>query len=193
MLMTNPLLADLWGKSRAALSAQLVHRPADAVFLEGSIAEGFGNGRSDVDFVAVFESGLEPPTMPYILFIDGSRIEVRLFTSAGCDGSCAGPKHRGIRSRAVARLPWNLLRALSALHGSLANRGPRSTRELQAELGEEALGAGRRTVVRGFRVPGGTLRRRHAGVGEGDYARAWIRTAAFTPRRAMSRVSANAT
>src|SRR5262245_21340476 len=110
MLMTNPLLADLWGKACAALAAQLAQRPADAVFLEGSIAEGFGNERSDVDFVAVFESGLEAPTMPYIVFIDGRRIEVRLLTARRLRRELAQVRNAAASGRkAVARLPWNLL------------------------------------------------------------------------------------
>jgi predicted nucleotidyltransferase len=82
MLMTDSMLADLWQKSRAALSAQFEQRAPSAVFLEGSIAEGFGNERSDVDFVAIVDNGLEPATMPYILFLDGRRIEVRMLSPA---------------------------------------------------------------------------------------------------------------
>jgi hypothetical protein len=46
--------------------------------LEGSIAEGFGNETSDVDFLLVEPGDHYHPTMPSILFIDGARVEVRL-------------------------------------------------------------------------------------------------------------------
>ncbi len=180
MLMTNPLLADLWGKSRAALSAQLAERPADAVFLEGSIAEGFGNGRSDVDFVAVFESGLEPPTMPYILFIDGRRIEVRLLTSRRLRRELAQVRNAAASGRAaVARLPWNLLERCQRFMGALPIHAPALLRALQAELGDEALGTAVALWFEDFACQAGRYAVAMLALGEGDYARAWIRTAVF--------------
>jgi hypothetical protein len=53
---------------------------ACAVALEGSIAEGFGNEASDVDFV-VIDEGEARPRMPTLLFIDGLRVEVRIRTA----------------------------------------------------------------------------------------------------------------
>jgi predicted nucleotidyltransferase len=50
-----------------------------AVMLEGSIAEGFGNESSDIDFLLVDGAG-ERPSMPSILFLDGRRVEVRTRT-----------------------------------------------------------------------------------------------------------------
>lgn len=46
--------------------------------LEGSIAEGFGNHTSDVDFLLVTEGDYEHPTMPTVLFVEGHRVEVRM-------------------------------------------------------------------------------------------------------------------
>ncbi|MEU2254154.1 AMP-binding protein [Nocardia xishanensis] len=48
-----------------------------AVLFEGSLAEGFGNEGSDVDFLAVVPGGDDLPTLPTVLFIDGRRVEVR--------------------------------------------------------------------------------------------------------------------
>lgn len=60
----------------SALTA--VRLPADcAILLEGSIAEGFGNAGSDIDFLAVCPGDAELATLPTVLFIDGSRVEVR--------------------------------------------------------------------------------------------------------------------
>ncbi|MEV0294031.1 AMP-binding protein [Nocardia sp. NPDC050710] len=52
--------------------------PADsAVVFEGSLAEGFGNEGSDVDFLVIAPGDEELPTLPTVLFIDGRRVEVR--------------------------------------------------------------------------------------------------------------------
>ncbi|MFD0654540.1 hypothetical protein ACFQ2Y_44760 [Streptomyces malaysiensis subsp. malaysiensis] len=48
-----------------------------AVVLEGSIAEGFGNTSSDIDFLLIADSDADLPTMPSLLFLDGRRVEVR--------------------------------------------------------------------------------------------------------------------
>lgn len=50
---------------------------AVAVYLEGSIAEGFGNATSDVDFVVLRDVAGELPAMPTILFVDAQRVEIR--------------------------------------------------------------------------------------------------------------------
>ncbi|WP_084510709.1 AMP-binding protein [Nocardia lijiangensis] len=57
--------------------------PEDSVVLfEGSLAEGFGNEGSDVDFLAVVPGTEELPTLPTVLFIDGRRVEVRSRSAA---------------------------------------------------------------------------------------------------------------
>ncbi|MHC3821047.1 hypothetical protein OG892_39475 (plasmid) [Streptomyces sp. NBC_00341] len=48
-----------------------------AVVLEGSIAEGFGNSSSDIDFLLIADVDADLPTMPSLLFVDGRRVEVR--------------------------------------------------------------------------------------------------------------------
>jgi acyl-CoA synthetase (AMP-forming)/AMP-acid ligase II len=47
------------------------------ILLEGSLAEGFGNEASDIDFLAVLPGSSPAPTMPTVLFVGGSRTEVR--------------------------------------------------------------------------------------------------------------------
>ncbi|MFC9438837.1 AMP-binding protein [Nocardia sp. NPDC057030] len=52
--------------------------PADStVLFEGSLAEGFGNEGSDVDFLVLAPGDEELPTLPTVLFVDGRRVEVR--------------------------------------------------------------------------------------------------------------------
>ena len=50
---------------------------AATILLEGSLAEGFGNDSSDVDFLAIVPGDATTPTMPTVLFIDGRRTEMR--------------------------------------------------------------------------------------------------------------------
>ncbi|MEU2926672.1 hypothetical protein ABZ636_16745 [Streptomyces sp. NPDC007251] len=73
MILTEDQLQDLLDKSLAELP-----RGAEwAVTLEGSIAEGFGNPSSDIDFLLVGRSDDDLPTMPSLLFVDGRRVEIR--------------------------------------------------------------------------------------------------------------------
>ncbi|MEU7765544.1 AMP-binding protein [Nocardia sp. NPDC049190] len=48
-----------------------------AVLFEGSLAEGFGNAGSDVDFLVLAPGAEELPTLPTVLFVDGRRVEIR--------------------------------------------------------------------------------------------------------------------
>ncbi|MFI1461101.1 AMP-binding protein [Nocardia carnea] len=48
-----------------------------AVLFEGSLAEGFGNAGSDVDFLVVAAGSEEMPTLPTVLFVAGRRVEIR--------------------------------------------------------------------------------------------------------------------
>ncbi|MFC4374218.1 AMP-binding protein [Nocardia halotolerans] len=65
----------------AALDAVAV--PADAaVLFEGSLAEGFGNEGSDIDFLVIAPGAEELPTLPTVLFLDGRRVEVRTRSAA---------------------------------------------------------------------------------------------------------------
>jgi hypothetical protein len=56
-----------------------VATPEDyGVVLEGSIAEGFGNDSSDIDFLVVVSSSESFPGTPTVLFLDGRKVDVRL-------------------------------------------------------------------------------------------------------------------
>jgi predicted nucleotidyltransferase len=72
VILSEDRLQDLLDKSLAELP------PGDwAVTLEGSIAEGFGNPSSDIDFLLIGRSDDDLPTMPSLLFVDGRRVEIR--------------------------------------------------------------------------------------------------------------------
>jgi predicted nucleotidyltransferase len=47
------------------------------IIFEGSIAEGFGNAGSDIDFLIITPTDDERPLLPLIVFHEGKRIEVR--------------------------------------------------------------------------------------------------------------------
>lgn len=180
MLMMDPLIADLWEKSRAELTAQLVQRNPDAVFLEGSIAEGFGNERSDVDFVAIIDHGIELPTMPYILFIDGRRIEVRLISSRKLRRDLAQVRAALGKGRtAVARLSWNLLERCQRFMGALTIRNGALIGALQGELGQQSLGEAVAVWFEDFAQQTARYAVAMSALDQPGYARAWIKTAAF--------------
>lgn len=71
--MTSPDVAQLLKLAMAEVHVP----PGSAVVLEGSIAEGFGTPRSDVDFLVLVD-GDDQPSMPTVLFLDGRRVEVRM-------------------------------------------------------------------------------------------------------------------
>lgn len=52
-----------------------------AAYLEGSIAEGFGNEKSDIDFIVLVDGDQEFPPLPILLYIEGQRIEIRIRSS----------------------------------------------------------------------------------------------------------------
>ena len=66
-------LDDLLAKTLQAADVD----PRATILLEGSLAEGFGNAASDIDFLAVVPGDADTPTMPTVLFIDGRRTELR--------------------------------------------------------------------------------------------------------------------
>ncbi|MEU7061714.1 nucleotidyltransferase domain-containing protein [Streptomyces sp. NPDC046197] len=73
MILTEDQLQGLVDKSLA----QLPRHAEWAVVLEGSIAEGFGNPASDIDFLLIGRTEDDLPTMPSLLFVDGRRVEIR--------------------------------------------------------------------------------------------------------------------
>lgn len=71
----QPELEQLAEKALERLEYE--HDQQFCVALEGSLAEGFGNGTSDIDFLIIEAGDHECPKMPTLLFIDGRRVEVR--------------------------------------------------------------------------------------------------------------------
>ncbi len=65
----------------AALASVTVP-PNSAALFEGSLAEGFGNEGSDIDFLIVSPGAENMPTLPTVVFADGRRIEIRTRSEA---------------------------------------------------------------------------------------------------------------
>ena len=73
--------SELKGLLREALGSMEV--PTSwAIALEGSIAEGFGNAKSDIDFILIDDGGSSHPVMPTLIFAGGRRVEVRVRSAA---------------------------------------------------------------------------------------------------------------
>ncbi|RDI54350.1 AMP-binding protein [Nocardia mexicana] len=92
-----------------------------AMLLEGSLAEGFGNAGSDVDFLVVTCGVEELPTLPTVLFIDGRRVEVRTRSA----GQLRAQLERVARAERPAALDEDVLnRCQRFLHGTALRGGP---------------------------------------------------------------------
>jgi hypothetical protein len=78
MIISADRLRDIAAQTLARIDAP----PGCAMVLEGSIAEGFGNPSSDIDFLLVTDDDVDRPTMPTVLFMDGRRVEVRTRSAA---------------------------------------------------------------------------------------------------------------
>ncbi|MEU1533463.1 nucleotidyltransferase domain-containing protein [Streptomyces fagopyri] len=168
MILTDEQLQDLLDKSLAALPPG----PDWAVVLEGSIAEGFGNPSSDIDFLLIGRDGADLPTMPSLLFVDGRRVEIRTrsvrqlaeqFTALE-----AGARRPG-------RLSEDLLNRCQRLLGSHPLRGHALVDEVKA-----LLPAGRlREIAAGWWTHRAQQSLRHAMaldcLGEGAEAADWAR------------------
>jgi hypothetical protein len=73
------ILSDEYLQKLLQEALQQVPVPRDcAVVLEGSIAEGFGNESSDIDFLVITDSDELFPGTPTVLFIDGRKVDVRV-------------------------------------------------------------------------------------------------------------------
>ncbi|MBJ8345388.1 AMP-binding protein [Antrihabitans sp. YC2-6] len=78
LILSEDYIQTIFGEAARQISIAA----NSAVLLEGSIAEGFGNDGSDIDFLIVSAGADRLPTMPTVLFVDGRRVEVRTRSEA---------------------------------------------------------------------------------------------------------------
>jgi hypothetical protein len=136
MMLAEPDLQHLLEQATA-----VVQPPADCgALLEGSIAEGFGNARSDVDFLLIPESDRHFPEPPTVMFVEGRRVEVRIRSTADV--------HRdfdslvALRRRSPRRgeeLPVDLLDRCQRLGGAVALANPDLVAQVRSTLPAEEL------------------------------------------------------
>ena len=174
MPLAETSILELWEGARA----QLHQAAADAVFLEGSIAEGFGNERSDVDFVGIVDDGSALPTMPYVMFVQDRRVEVRFLSSTRLRAQL-GEVARAVREgpRAMAELSWDLLDRCHRFLRCKPLHNPALIRTLQGELPFEQLQQAVSSWFEDFSRQTARYAVALRALEQPEYACAWIRTA----------------
>jgi hypothetical protein len=169
--------AELHGLLREALDSMEV--PASCgIALEGSIAEGFGNAYSDIDFILIDDSGSSHPVMPTLTFAGGRRVEVRVRTAAAMrrqQRELLSALARG--PAAVARLEEGDLDVCQRFARAVPMRNAELLGELRRELPAEALAA---AIARWSEEHARAAMRRATAMlvlGREDLAASWARTA----------------
>lgn len=115
LILSEDYLQDLLDKTLPQV------RAGDwAVVLEGSIAEGFGNSGSDIDFLLIGRSEDDLPTMPSLFFVDGRRVEVRTRSVRQLAEQFAALE---AGEKRVGRIPEDLLNRCQRLLHSFPLRG----------------------------------------------------------------------
>ena len=124
--------------------ARIAVPAGSAVLFEGSIAEGFGNSGSDLDFLVVHDGHDSPPAMPSLLFVDGRRVEVRLRSAAQVTEGFAAV--RSAVRRSAGAPPEDLLNRCQRLVGAAVLQGHGLAARLKGEMAPDELAA----VLRGW-------------------------------------------
>ena len=138
MILTEAQIASLAEQTLARIDA-----PGDAaLLLEGSIAEGFGNSRSDIDFLLIVDQEADMPTMPTIFFIDGRRVEIRTRSVGQISRHLLEvAAYAGRTPRRIAGLDEHLLnRCQRFLHGYPV-RGADLIRKVRENLADDVFAA----------------------------------------------------
>ncbi len=111
-----------------------------AAVLEGSIAEGFGNESSDVDFLLIDDSDRSFPGTPTVLFIDGRRVELRLRSTHDIEVDIETLlRMGGDRQHRLAGIPLALLNRCQRLTHAFPLAGHALVNSICTPLGEGVL------------------------------------------------------
>ncbi|MGW7823815.1 hypothetical protein ACWGLF_38190 [Streptomyces puniciscabiei] len=168
MILTEEQLQDLLDRSLA----ELPRVTECAVTLEGSVAEGFGNSSSDIDFLLVDRSQDDLPIMPSLLFVDGRRVEIRTRSVRQIAAQFHAVRQHAKRP---ARLSEDLLNRCQRLLHSHPLRGHALVEEVKAMLPVEEF----RRITADWWAHRARQSLRHAMallcLGEGDEAAEWTR------------------
>jgi predicted nucleotidyltransferase len=116
--------------------------PDAAIVLEGSLAEGFGNGTSDLDFLAV-EAGDRPtPLVPVIVFHNDRRVELRVRSKREVQAELFKVLSGGSSDEESAgeeRVTFDELDRIQRFFRSVVYRSSDTLVELKSQLSEEIL------------------------------------------------------
>ena len=111
-----------------------------AAVLEGSIAEGFGNITSDIDFLLLDDSEETYAGTPTVLFVAGRRVEVRIRSTREAADDRAALWRLGAGGEGAARrIPDDLLNRCQRLARAVPLRGESLVAAVQATLPADEL------------------------------------------------------
>lgn len=172
-------LIGLWQEAKNHLKAQLEQRKPCAVFLEGSVAEGFGNKRSDIDFVAIIDDGTEVATMPYILFINDRRVEVRLLSRDRLQRELTQLKTQTLCKAGTlsSDISWNMLERCQRFMGSTPIFGDEIINNLKLIMGDDIFTQSIRDWFDDFSRQCARYSIAQSVIGNDEAAISWMKTA----------------
>lgn len=121
---------------KAAL-AEVQISPDSAIVLEGSLAEGFGNKNSDIDFLVIEDREYDSFLVPILIFAEGRRIEVRVRSR----GDIQREVKRVLDEAAAGTVSYDEIdRVQRIAHAYILQTSP-ALEQLRADLAEEQLRA----------------------------------------------------
>jgi len=133
MILSEPYLQQLLKGAIEHVEAP----PGCAAVIEGSIAEGFGNDSSDIDFLLIEQSDRQYAGTPTVIFVDGRRVEVRLRST----GTIEADRERLLRlgGNGGGRIPEDLLNRCQRLRNAFPLEGHALVSEVQEALPDADL------------------------------------------------------
>ncbi len=119
---------------KAAL-AQVQIGPDSAIVLEGSLAEGFGNKNSDIDFLVIEDREYDSFLIPILIFAEGRRIEVRVRSR----GEIQREIQRVLGEAAHGTVSYDEIDRVQRLAHAYVLQSSTALEQLRADLAEEWL------------------------------------------------------
>lgn len=115
--------------------------PDTAIVLEGSLAEGFGNGCSDLDFLAIEPGDRPTPLIPVIIFYKERRVELRVRSKREIQTEIAKLMTEGSAFGAAGqeRVTFDELDRIQRFSRSVVYRSSGTLVDLKSQLSEALL------------------------------------------------------
>lgn len=160
----------------ALLRAALAEMPVEAdsaIVLEGSLAEGFGNPKSDIDFLVIDDREYDSLLIPILLFAEGRRIEVRVRSRAEIDREV----QRVLSNSALDDVSYDEIDRVQRLAHAHVLRPSAALDQLRADLDEERLQAAVSSWFRRLTTSSIGCASSMLALGQQSEAARWTRTA----------------